>query len=163
MTKNTDLEFLTSMYPAKMSQAKLNYGEYLEKVMGDVKVYVQKRDSLVFQRSQEDLFIFGFYEEACIVSRVVLEDALERKYTRNSYERLKDFIDRVLDGQTKELAHKIRENGNVYAHEKWKELDPGNLNTRELAREKAMKSAKALNQVLVNLGYKEPELFKTYE
>ncbi|MCX6800848.1 MAG: DUF4145 domain-containing protein [Candidatus Diapherotrites archaeon] len=158
MTDEESLDYLKKTYPSILSQAKSNRDEYFSKVMGNVKTYWRKKNSLVFKRSQENLFIFGFYCEACVVSRVVLEDAIRRKYNPSSKKTLETIIDECLIGKTKDLAHKIRKNGNNFAHENWRRRQP--LFPEKDEKEKAMKSAKALNQVLVDLGYKEPEFFQ---
>lgn len=155
-----NIDYLQKIYPERLSQIKKNARDYRKKVMGEVKTYLQKRPSLVFQRSQENLFVFGFYKEACVVSRVVLEDVLRREYNPSRNMVFKTIIENYLPSEElKKLAHLIRENGNVFAHESFNSNNEDNL--LELnARQKAIESAKSLNKIMVDLGFKTPEYIK---
>ncbi|MFA5930814.1 MAG: DUF4145 domain-containing protein [archaeon] len=150
------LEYLISYYPAQTCTIKERSGFYMKKVMGKVKTYILKKDSLLWTRSQENLFIFGFPKEACLVSRAVLEDTLKSEFDCEHCKNLYGVIECNLSGENKALAHKIRKNGNDYAHEKF---DANSLGVVEsmVADSKSISSAKALNKLLTNLKIKIPE------
>jgi hypothetical protein len=147
------LKYLENTYPTKVSELKNNFELYKKEVMGNVKTYIQNKNSLVFKRSQEDLFIFGFYSEACIVSRIVLEDFLKRYFNKQN-KKLETIINEALENENKELAKIIQKNGNDCAHELWNKNSEIQTNKE---KKMALESAKALNQLLVNLGAKTPE------
>lgn len=155
MVDKESLDYLTKTFPAKLSNAKHNWEEYKEKVMGKIRTYLITEDTLMFSRSQETLYIFGFPAEACMVSRVVMEDCLRRKYADNELN-LKKLINKYVPETSRELAHKVRKNGNEFAHEAFK-FEKKPFEDRVNAEEMAIESAKSLNQLLVDLGIKVPE------